>query len=372
MDNQYSCLKSVAVVLPSLNPDHRFKAVADGLVGAGFEHIVVVDDGSDAEHKHWFEELHACPQVKVLVHEVNKGKGRALKDAFAYVRDELPELKGVVTIDGDGQHLLPDIIACAERMLTEGDKVVMGCRDFSLPDVPPRSVTGNRLTSALFRICYGIRITDTQTGLRAVPAQFLDFFTQIEGERFEYETNMLLQMKRRGVGFVEQPIATVYDKEEYSSHYNALKDSWRIFKVMAKFLLSSIAAFLVDSAALYILLWLLGDRFGAITPSVALAVARVISSFFNFNANKSFVFQNKGNYKRAMLRYYILCIVQYVVNAALLNGAVVLISKAIGHTPPAIVTTLIHMLVMMLLFFISYPIQREWVFSEKKENPDQK
>ena len=121
-------------------------------------------------------------------------------------------------------------------MLKEKDKVVIGCRDFSLPDVPPRSVTGNRFTSAMFRVCFGIRITDTQTGLRAVPAQFLEQFTEIEGERFEYETNMLLQMKRLGIRFVEQPIETVYDKEEYSSHYNALKDSWRIFKVMARFM----------------------------------------------------------------------------------------------------------------------------------------
>lgn len=366
MDNQFSCLKSVAVVLPSLNPDHRFQAVADGLIGAGFEHIVVVDDGSDDAHKHWFEDLRQYPQVHLLLHEVNKGKGRALKDAFAYVAEQLGDLKGVVTIDGDGQHLLPDIIACAECMLRQEDKVVMGCRDFSLPDVPPRSVTGNRLTAAMFRICYGIKISDTQTGLRAIPAQFLPFFTEIEGERFEYETNMLLQMKRRGIAFVEQPIATVYDKEEYSSHYNALKDSWRIFKVMAKFLLSSGAAFLIDSAALYILLKLLNNRWGSLTPGIALAAARVISSFFNFNANKSFVFQNKGNYKRAMLRYYILCVIQYVVNAALLSALTALLAKAIGHAVPAGLTTLIHIVVMTVLFFISYPIQREWVFADNK------
>ena len=366
MDNQFSCLKSVAVVLPSLNPDHRFQAVAEGLIGAGFEHIVVVDDGSDEEHKHWFEELRQLPQVHLLVHEVNKGKGRALKDAFAFVHEQLGELKGVVTIDGDGQHLLPDIIACAERMLLEEDKVVMGCRDFSLPDVPPRSVTGNRLTAAMFRICYGIKISDTQTGLRAIPARYLDFFTEIEGERFEYETNMLLQMKRRGIKFVEQPIETVYDKEEYSSHYNALRDSWRIFKVMAKFLLSSGAAFLIDTAIFYILMKLFAARWGTFAPSISLVIARVVSSFVNFNANKSFVFQSRGDYKRAMLRYYLLCVVQLALNAALTNGLVALIGNAAGHPVSAGLATLIQIVVMTVLFFISYPIQREWVFAEKK------
>ena len=234
MEKNCSCLENVAVVLPSLNPDHRFKAVAEGLIEAGFRHIVIVDDGSDEEHKRWFDAFRDQEACRVLVHEVNKGKGRALKDAFTFVSEQLPQLKGVVTIDGDGQHLLGDIIACGERMLAEGDKVVMGCRDFSHPDVPPRSVAGNRFTAAMFRLFYGIRITDTQTGLRAIPAQFLECFANIEGERFEYETNMLLQMNRLGIAFVEQPIATVYDKEEYSSHYNAVKDSWRIFKIMAK------------------------------------------------------------------------------------------------------------------------------------------
>ena len=366
MEEKRACLESVAIVLPSLNPDHRFKAVVDGLIEAGFRHIVAVDDGSDEEHRHWFDALRESPVCHVLVHEVNKGKGRALKDAFAYVHENLPELRGVVTIDGDGQHLLGDIIACGERMLEEGDKVVMGCRDFSHPDVPPRSVAGNRFTSAMFRLCYGIRITDTQTGLRAIPAQYLERFANIEGERFEYETNMLLQMTRMGVGFVEQPIETVYDKEEYSSHYNALKDSWRIFKVMAKFLLSSGAAFLIDTGIFYILMKLFAARWGTFAPSISLAIARVISSFVNFNANKSFVFQSKSDYKRAMLRYYILCVIQYAVNAALTNGLVALAGRAAGHAISAGLATLIQIAVMTVLFFISYPIQREWVFSEKK------
>lgn len=365
MERFSSCLTDVAVILPSLNPDKRFAAVVDGLLNAGFEHIVIVDDGSDEDHKKWFARAGENDSCTVLVHEVNKGKGRALKDAFAFVRDNMPEIRGVVTIDGDGQHLLPDIIACAERMLCEGDKVVLGSRDFSSPGVPARSVAGNRFTSAMFRLCYGIRISDTQTGLRAIPAQYLERFSAIEGERFEYETNMLLQMKRMGIAFVEQPIETVYDKEEYSSHYNALKDSWRIFKVMFKFLLSSGAAALIDTAVFYLLMRLFASRWGTFAPTYSLIVARVISSFVNFNTNKTLVFNNKGNYKRALLRYYVLCAAQLLVNAALTNGLIVLVTSLAGQALPAIISTLIQIVVMTLLFFISYPIQREWVFSGK-------
>jgi len=238
MSNKPESLRETAIVLPSLDPDKKFKAVVDELVETGFENIVIVDDGSCDERRKWFEDASKYPQCHVLHHGVNKGKGRALKTAFAFVNKELPTVKGVITIDGDGQHLTKDIIACGERMLKEVNCVVLGCRDFDAPGVPPRSVAGNKTTSRMFRIFCGIKLSDTQTGLRAIPAQYLDTFCNLEGERFEYETNMLLQMKRLGIRFVEQSIETVYDTDDYSSHYNAVKDSYRIGKIMLKFLLS--------------------------------------------------------------------------------------------------------------------------------------
>jgi len=180
----------------------------------------------------------AYPQCHLIVHEVNKGKGRGLKNAFRYVYDSLPNVSGAITIDGDGQHLLEDIIACGNKMLELGDNVVLGSRDFDQEGVPPRSVAGNKFTSKMFRILFGMKITDTQTGLRAIPRQYLDSFCNIEGERFEYETNMLLQMKRMHIPFYEQTITTVYDPDDYSSHYNAVKDSARIGKIMLHFIFS--------------------------------------------------------------------------------------------------------------------------------------
>ena len=234
MTENLSCQRRMAIVLPSLDPDDKFDRVVKGLVEHGFENIVIVDDGSDDAHQVHFTRAEEFAPCTVLHHGYNRGKGCALKTAFAYVLEKLPDAEGVITIDGDGQHLIEDIIACGERMLREKDRVILGCRDFSQPGVPPRSVTGNRTTSRMFRLFYGIRLSDTQTGLRAIPRAFLEPFLRVEGERFEYETNMLLKMKRQGIGFEEQSIATVYDPEDYSSHYNALKDSWRIFKIMFK------------------------------------------------------------------------------------------------------------------------------------------
>ena len=363
MDEREICLKSLAIVLPSLNPDRKFLGVVDGLNEKGFDHIVVVDDGSDEDHGKLFEQAKAAhPGIVVLHHGVNRGKGRALKTAFSYVSENMPDIKGVITIDGDGQHLVDDIVACGERMLKEDGKVVLGCRDFNAPGVPPRSIAGNKTTARLFRICYGIKLSDTQTGLRAIPAEYLMPFCGIEGERFEYETNMLLNMKRMGIGFAEQPITTVYDPEDYSSHYDAVKDSWLIFKVMFRFLISSLGSTLIDLTVFYLMMRFFGAAAGKYAELISTAVARALSSFANFNANNSVVFENKRGYKRALVRYYCLCIPQMLVSA----GHVTLINRLLSNSVP-IIATLIKFAVDICLFFISYQIQREWVFSQKNK-----
>jgi len=361
MAETFNCQDKLTIVLPSLNPDKKFKGVVDGLIGKGFTDIVIVDDGSDDEHKHWFDEAEAYEQCHVLHHEVNKGKGRALKTAFEYVINNAPDSLGVITIDGDGQHLVEDIIACGELMLGEKDKVILGCRDFDQPGVPPRSVAGNKTTSLMFRVCCGIKLSDTQTGLRAIPREYLERFCRIDGERFEYETNMLLNMKRMRIAFVEQPIATVYDPDDYGSHYNAIKDSWRIFKVMFKFIISSIGSMLLDLGLFYLVMLIFGTMLGKYAELIATVFARVCSSFFNFNVNNSVVFGNKGSsYKRSMFRYYCVAVPQMLISA----GLVTLLNTLLANSLP-IIATLIKMVVDTALFFASYAIQREWVFSNK-------
>lgn len=238
MTKYNDCREKTAIVLPSLDPDYKFSKVIDGLIENGFEHIIIVDDGSDEVHQVFFTEAEKNSCCTVIHHGVNKGKGRALKTAFSYIINNLPEIKGVITIDGDGQHLTEDIISCGNLMLSNEDKVILGCRDFNQDNVPPRSVAGNKSMSKMFKFFFGIKLSDTQTGLRAIPQKYLEQFCSIQGERFEYETNMLLMMKRWHIDFIEQPIATVYDNEDYSSHYNAVKDSARVGKIMLKFIFS--------------------------------------------------------------------------------------------------------------------------------------
>ena len=361
-------LSKVSVVLPSLDPDEKLTAVIDGLLEYGFQDIILVNDGSKEANLHYFTDAaKAHPEITLLTHEVNRGKGAALKTAFSWFLANRPQGLGVVTVDGDNQHHPEDTRACALHMLETG-RVTLGCRDFSLPDVPPRSRFGNRTTSLVFKLFCGITLSDTQTGLRAIPRSAVEAFTQVYGDRFEYETNMLLAMKTAGIPFDEVKIRTVYIEENKSSHFHWLRDSWRIYKLILahffRYTLSSLACAGVDTVSYWLLsLGLSGLLSGFALTAAAGAAARIISSLVNFFLNKNMVFRTKVSTGRALIRYYALAIPQMGAQILLTQGIYTLF-RVSDHACG--IRTLWYVVVMVVLYFISYTIQQRWVFAPQK------
>ncbi|MCD8016892.1 MAG: bifunctional glycosyltransferase family 2/GtrA family protein [Oscillospiraceae bacterium] len=351
----------IAAVIPSLQPTAKLLSVVKGLCALGFEQIVVVNDGSGADCEPIFDDVHTLPRRTVLAHPGNRGKGAALHTAFAWLLQNRPDIAGAVTADGDGQHLPEDVLRCAAVTADGYEGLVLGVRDFSLPDVPPKSRFGNRITRAVFRFGCGIRISDTQTGLRAVPLDVLPLLLQIKGDRYEYETNMLLETKRCGLPIREVPIQTVYEDSNADTHFHPFRDSLRIYRLIIGFMLSSAASTLVDLLVFYLINKLFGPALGAWSVLVSTAAARAVSSFFNFNINKRGVFASKDSYRRTLARYYALCIPQMLVSAACVTALSVLLAK----TMPLLLTVL-KMAVDTALFFASFVIQREWVFKGRK------
>ena len=366
-------LSNISVVLPSLDPDDKLKAVIDGLLEHGFTDIILVNDGSKPENLHYFEEAAAAhPDViHLLHHEVNRGKGAALKTAFNWFLSNRPDAYGVVTVDGDNQHHPADTRACCEHMLETG-KVVLGCRDFTLDHVPARSRFGNHTTSAVFKIFVGMTISDTQTGLRAIPRPALEILNTVKGDRFEYETNMLLAMKDHAIDFDEGKIRTVYIEENASSHFHPIRDSWRIYKLILahffRYTAVSICSAIIDNGIYALLDSLLhSPLFGFALTAACTAGARVVSSLFNFFMNKKVVFQTNASTGRAMLRYYALAIPQLAAQALLTQGVYWLL-----HIPDnaTVLRTLIYAVVMTVLYIVSYMIQQRWVFAPQKETKE--
>ena len=349
----------ITVVVPSYKPDEKLLNTVKGILDAGFTDVCVVDDGGGKAFEHIFDEVRALPHCTVLVHEVNRGKGAALKTAFRYIAENRPDCLGAVTADGDGQHLPADILSCAKKMC-ELDAAILGSRDFSQAHVPARSRMGNRITSFVFLAFCGLRITDTQTGLRAIPARFLTSLLDIKGDRYEYETNMLLEAKRLGMKLKEHTIETVYIDDNAASHFNPLKDSLRIYSLILKYVFSSACATVTDLVAFYLLMRFLGGSLGANAVITATVVARAISSAVNYVVNRNVVFSGGKNAGLTVFRYYALAIPVMLCS----GGLVTLLRSAFG-TEFAIITTLIKAVVDTLLFFVTFRIQREWVFRKK-------
>ena len=363
-------LSKISVVLPSLDPDKKLHAVIEGLLEYGFTDIILVNDGSKQENLHYFEEEAAAHPdiIHLLHHEVNKGKGAALKNAFRYFLENRPDGFGVVTVDGDNQHHPEDTRRCCEKMLETG-RIALGCRDFTLDHVPARSRFGNQTTSAIFKVFVGMTLSDTQTGLRAIPRADLEALVTIKGERFEYETNMLLAMKDMGIGFDEVKIRTVYIEENKSSHFHPIRDSWKIYKLIFahffRYTLSSIASAVVDTSVYSLLSWLLSGILSgfALTASAGVG-ARVVSSLLNFYLNKKLVFESQVSTSKAMLRYYMLAIPQMAAQVLLTQGVYALLG--IPDTATGL-RTLLYAVVMSALYVLSFVIQQRWVFASDKK-----
>ncbi len=350
---------NVPVIIPTYNPTERIISVVEGLKAKGFGDIVIINDGSRPDCAPVFERLREIPECVVLTHDVNRGKGRGLKTGFTYVMENYGGCDGVVTTDDDGQHLPEDIFRCAKRMC-ETKTAVLGARDFSGGNVPPKSRFGNNMTRFVFRFLCGIRITDTQTGLRAIPMEYLKYFVQVSGERFEYETNMLLEMKRLSLPFSEEPITTVYSDNNRATHFSPFRDSIKIYAVILKFMLSSLGCSALDILLFTVLNLCLAAPFGdneSARVFTATAGARIASSAVNYVVNKHRVFCSQQPLKRTIARYYILCAAQLLASFLLVNG----LSMLFG-AEKNIWQSVIKIVVDTALFFVSFGFQRDWVY----------
>lgn len=199
MDSYYD----IPVIIPSYEPDDKLITLLEALKQTGISHVVVVDDGSGAQYETFFELAEEMDNCTVLHHAVNLGKGRALKTAFNHCLRVYGESPGCVSADSDGQHTPADILACMRKLWENPQALILGCRDFDAPSVPARSSFGNKCTRKVFRYLLGLSVSDTQTGLRAIPTLFMKELMQVKGERFEYETNMLIETKNLNIPILE-------------------------------------------------------------------------------------------------------------------------------------------------------------------------
>lgn len=254
----------------------------------------------------------------------------------------------MVTVDADGQHLVKDVIEIG-RELENGKSLVLGCRTFGRKDIPFRSRLGNIATRLVFRWLCGLNVSDTQTGLRGYPATYLEACCKIDGERYEYETNVLLNTRKENIKIKEVRIETIYEDQNETSHFNPLFDSIKIYKVIFAYSLSSIISVLVDFFVFHC-----GIRVG-ISILWATYMGRVVAACGNFALNRNLVFKSKNRLLPQLLKYFMLVVVSGTISACFVWALARLFTCEL---------IVIKIIVEGLLYFFNYYIQNTMIFSK--------
>lgn len=354
--------RNCPIVIPAYEPDEGLIKLLKSFDKLEQFRIVIVNDGSSKEYDGVFDQARAIIEPYggiVLTHEVNKGKGRALKTAFKYILDTMPDAIGVVTADSDGQHTVQCIVSIVDKLREDTSKFVLGVRCFDGEDIPWKSVFGNKLTMKVLKYASGLTLSDTQTGLRGINREFMGKLLDVRGERFEFETEMLLASSGL-YPIVEVPIATIYDsKDNHKTHFNPIKDSIKIYKVLGRqfigYMVSSVLSCVIDLVVFAICCRLLSGVGEYIVVSTI--IARVISATFNFAVNYKKVFGSNDSVPKTALKYACLAVIQMMCSGYLVKGGV-----ALTH----ITEVIVKIIVDTILFFISYKIQQKLVFKKKR------
>ncbi len=352
-------------LIPAYEPDIKIMGLADELAERGFD-LVVVDDGSGQDYADLFEKL--SQRATVLTHSENRGKGVALKTGMRYIRKYMAYSESVltasgaqtvpgsdtviVTVDADGQHLPDDVQRVAEIAAKRKDALVLGSRALA-EDVPARSKLGNTITRHVYSAATGVHVHDTQTGLRAFSIGLVPRLLDIEGDRYEYEINMLLRLAAEGVPIIEERIETVYEDNNSCSHFRTLKDSFRIYREILRFSASSLASFAIDYCMYALLLAATGAAGIANGLIISNIGARLVSGAANYTLNRKLVFKSRTGFARSAFQYFLLA-------AFILAGNTIVLSTLVGTL--GFNSLLAKLMTEVLFFTISWIVQRYVIF----------
>jgi glycosyltransferase involved in cell wall biosynthesis len=344
--------RNAVVLIPAYNPDEKLLALLSELKGR-FSRIVLVDDGS-TQNRDIFGKAAGMVE-KILVHGTNRGKGAALKTGLAYIGE-----RDVVTADADGQHAVDDIVKVAEGLSRQRAGLVLGVRSFS-SNVPLRSRFGNFWTRWFFFLMSGLNVRDTQTGLRGIPGALVPRLLSIAGDRYEYEMAMLADARHHEQKPLQIPIATLYIDSNRTSHFNPLLDTFRIYRSLLQFCLSSVLGFLLDNAVFAALVWMLagGGMPCRIYTLLSLAGARFVSANFNYLCNRFVVFRPKSARRGPHRSYF-----SYWGLVLAIGAASYVLTETLGEIAgiEGVAITAVKIFVDAILFFAGYFVQKRLVF----------
>lgn len=222
--------KNIIILMPAYEPDDKMISLLKELKKNNLQ-VILVNDGSGSKYEKLFKE--ASKYSIVISHNINLGKGEALKTGLKYIEENIKKEVVIVTMDCDGQHKVNDALKIAEFARDNLDKLIIGKR-LRNKKIPLKSKLGNAITRFVYRLITAVDVYDTQSGLRAFSSNLIPFMLGISGSRFEYEMNVLLECSKNKIKIKEVQIDTIYIEENKQTHFKPIKDSLKIFKSLLK------------------------------------------------------------------------------------------------------------------------------------------
>ena len=208
-----------AIIIPVYNHEQRLEEVIHQALKLGLP-LLVIDDGSTDKTP---DILNRIEGISVIRHPTNLGKGAALLSGFAAAVKK--GCDWAITIDGDGQHNPEDAWPLISAVADGRRVIVVGRREGMVGiNVPWTSRFGRGFSNFWVWASGGPRITDSQSGFRLYPlpeALHLD----IMARRYQFEVEILVRAKRKGIDTIEVPVQVVYQaKGERVSHFQPWLD----------------------------------------------------------------------------------------------------------------------------------------------------
>ncbi len=343
------------VIIPAFNPDEKLMDLVGKLTRMAFQ-IIIVNDGSGQESQYIFDAIKAQYPCDLCNHSENMGKGATLKTGIQYAETNYPKCSGYITADADGQHSPEDILKVANALQKNPDGLILGTRDFRKKGIPLKSYFGNHITSLVYFLSTGKKCKDTQTGLRGIPRKFGKLSLSIPGDQYEYEMNLLMVMGHMGIPFIEVPIEAIYFEKNKSSHFNPFRDAILIYLNIFKYSFSSFFSAIIDVSLFTVFVHLVFGT-GHIGILQATVAARVVAGGVNFILNKHWVFKSQKNNWEETFGYFILFGCQILFSWFLVTSLKLL----------PVNITVIKIFVDITLFFMSFQIQKRFIFKKKKD-----
>lgn len=352
----------ISMIIPLSAPDEATAGYIEDLIKNKAEDIILVTD-NEKSHEDFLRKAADHSEVTV-VYAKKPGRGAAIREAFRFLSENRKDTDGALCCEEDGRYPYEALDICIKAFEKDPGCVVMGSRDPEKENIPVKKRACSKISGLVYRFATGIRLKDTQSSLRLIPAGYFEYFAKLPGKSKDYETRMLIGIMNKKISYTEVSVPVISHDEKDRKNLSTFKDRIIVYSIVLayflKFAISSVSSYLIDMGIYALLLFFLENRLsvgGQVL--VCTVVSRIISSLFNFTINRKTVFKATDKLAAATVRYYIIAVIKLAASYALIY----FFTDLLGITGFA--QLIIKALVDIVLFLFSFQFQKNWVFKNK-------